>query len=688
MKENNTPHLSPNTPFTLTFISKTLLVIVIILLLLIIGGTLYFFGMTSKKVNINSGKVQQPQVQPENSQVSTIPKQPAALFSGQLTKLDKNLKIFKITETDKLNGTEENFVYYSAGKFNQGELKDYTRIIAVRPSEGPGQPLVFTLATKDFQSFILDDPDNNTTKYPPDDWQNPYNFLDKSLIISAAKFDTEQPKELNLDQIFSLYREDFPIENVPTGKKDENGNQFYKIQLAADFFSYQKLASPFNNLNIYSKPFDQNTSNYGQLNQDEKEKIQMKQKYILGDTEVIVIDSAGLPVTYAMTTQNNIKQYQEQKTRYDDDYKKYQDQLKKYQNKEISQYPQVPDYVALPNLGFTDSQIHNQSNLNFFKTYETAIPGACSFSQNTRVVNLSDGDLEQIGVVSDMPLYKLKDANHPIYTLAYNNKFDYFKQDLETWNQVNKGISKLTLSEYVNQNPLLFIKDYWNRWVVFGEYDIKLPGGCGKPVIYLYPAKPADVRVEFRVPVQLTVDIPRYAGYWQVKAYPDGTLVNLKPEFTDCHKLDIKQTGSEYAQNACQTNTYPYLYWSGNITSGNYPVVRDGWIIEKNDIGNFFEEKLTVMGLNSKERKDFTDYWISELLNRNSPYYRISFLQTNDLNTLFPMTVTPKPDTVFRLFLDYTPLTEKPDKLPQPQILNRLIRHGFTLVEWGGIKQP
>ena len=94
----------------------------------------------TEKISLTKGAEQQP------------------LFSGHLTKSKENLKIFKLNETDELNGIENNFVYYEAGIFNRSELKDYTRIVAIRPPEGPGQSMVFVLATKDFKSYFL----NNT----------------------------------------------------------------------------------------------------------------------------------------------------------------------------------------------------------------------------------------------------------------------------------------------------------------------------------------------------------------------------------------------------------------------------------------------------------------------------------------------------------------------------------------------
>jgi len=214
-----------------------------------------------------------------------------------------------------------------------------------------------------------------------------------------------------------------------------------------------------------------------------------------------------------------------------------------------------------------------------------------------------------------------------------------------------------------------------------------LPGGCGKPVIYLYPQKTTQVSVKFNVPVQFTADIPKYDDSWQVLANPDGSLQNLKSNQATCSRIDFTKKGSEYAQKACETNNYPYLYWAGNIYSQKYPGITKGWVVAKDDLNDFLQNKLSEIGLSLNEKKDFMEYWLPDMLSKNSPYYRLSFLQTNELNYLFPMTVEPKPDTIFRIFLDYLPLSQKPTQEILPQSLNKLVRNGFTFVEWGGLKR-
>lgn len=650
--------------------TKYLIIGIIFLLSILVLSTTYYL----KKIKITDQK----SVKNEET------KKQEGLFSGTLKRIDKNLMIFKSTEDDALNKIENNFVYYEAGVFQRGELQGYTRIIAIRPPETPEGPIIYTLATKDFQKYYIDDPKNEWSNKSDSGYEDVFYYIDKSKIIGAKIFEREDSEEISLDNNFALFRENYSTDNVKTERIDNNGNNIYETILKTDLSNYQKLESPFSNLEFYFEKFSTNESN---IDASEKQKNIWRQKYILGSSEVMVVDSSGLPTNYALSTVKNIEQYKKDSSEYEIKLKKYNEAVTKYENKEISEYPVYPDFVYLPNLGFKSTQLEANKMTSYFSDYRSAFPSACSNSMNTKVANVNESELEEVAKIEGNSVYRLKDKNSEMYSLAYKNKFDYYESsDPSEWESENKGINKLNLEEYINKNPLLFIKDYWQRWIVLGEYDINLPGGCGKPVIYLYPEKETEVRVKLKSPVKFSTQIPLYKGFWQVLANSNGKLVDLKKENNDCQLIDNK-FGSEYALKACQENIYPYLYWSGNVVSIDYPKVNDGWIIKKEDVSSFLEKTLSDVGFNSQEKKDFTSYWIPEILSKDSPYYRISFLQTEDLNKLFPMEVEPKPDTIYRLFLDYSPLSTKVKiDLTAPK-LNKLVRKGFTLVEWGGLKK-
>jgi hypothetical protein len=76
------------------------------------------------------------------------------------------------------------------------------------------------------------------------------------------------------------------------------------------------------------------------------------------------------------------------------------------------------------------------------------------------------------------------------------------------------------------------------------------------------------------------------------------------------------------------------------------------------------------------------------MLTKNAPFYRVSFLTTPQVDKIFPMTVTPTPDSILRIFMDWQPMNQKPVSPLPPETLPQLIRSGFTMVEWGGLKLP
>jgi hypothetical protein len=243
-----------------------------------------------------------------------------------------------------------------------------------------------------------------------------------------------------------------------------------------------------------------------------------------------------------------------------------------------------------------------------------------------------------------------------------------------------------TFNDYVSKDPVLLFFDPFGRLEGTGEQDYGGYGECGKPVVYLYPTQPTEVHVQFEVPMELTTDIPTYTTGWDVLANPNGQLKDLQPQDTNCSAIDTSAFGSEYAADACKSGIYPYLYWEGR-TSNSYPHESDGWIVSKNNLASFMNSTLDSIGFSAQEKSDMVSYWIPEMLKKNMPYYRISFFQTAQMDQFIPMKVTPQPQSVYRLFLDWSPLDKEPSTPLKPETLSHVVRSGFTLVEWGGLKQ-
>lgn len=153
----------------------------------------------------------------------------------------------------------------------------------------------------------------------------------------------------------------------------------------------------------------------------------------------------------------------------------------------------------------------------------------------------------------------------------------------------------------------------------------------GKPVIYLYPEKTTDVEVKLDFKGYLTVTYPTYNNGWSVTAEPDGTLTN-------------HADGREYS----------YLFWEGlyehdwNLSTG--------FVVRAEDTISFLQEKLAKLGLTPREYNEFIVYWYP--LMKNNPYNLIHFAGKEYTNAA-PLTITPTPDSLLRVFMVYKPLIEK-----------------------------
>lgn len=179
-----------------------------------------------------------------------------------------------------------------------------------------------------------------------------------------------------------------------------------------------------------------------------------------------------------------------------------------------------------------------------------------------------------------------------------------------------------------------------------------------KPVINLYPQKTEKVSVKLDYKGKLATTYPAYNSSirgWNVIANPDGSLVNT---------ADGKQ--------------YSYIFWEGE--EYNIPVnINEGFVVKGSDTAQFLQYSLAKLGLTPKEYNEFVVYWLPEM--QNNPYNLIHFAG-KEYTDIAPLTITPKPDSMLRVFMTYKPLNE-PVKVKE-QVLKPFNRTGFAVVEWGG----
>jgi Leucine-rich repeat (LRR) protein len=175
-----------------------------------------------------------------------------------------------------------------------------------------------------------------------------------------------------------------------------------------------------------------------------------------------------------------------------------------------------------------------------------------------------------------------------------------------------------------------------------------------KPNIYLYPEKTEDLSVYVTPKGKITKSIPEYNEGWKVTVDPSG-------------KID---------------NTYDFLFYEASL---NYRfTLNKGWIVNKDNFNEEMNNILTSIGLNSKEKADFIEYW-SKRLNWQNNRYVAYYLDPKEINEAIKLNFSKEPDSILRVFFYFVPLKDNDNlEIKKPEI-QQFKRNGFTVVEWGGI---
>ncbi len=176
-----------------------------------------------------------------------------------------------------------------------------------------------------------------------------------------------------------------------------------------------------------------------------------------------------------------------------------------------------------------------------------------------------------------------------------------------------------------------------------------------KPMLYIYPKKEMEVSVKLLKSSLITTSYPKYNAGWTIIANPDGML---------------RET---------ETNrSYYGLYYEGKEHS--VTMKSDGFIVKSEGTIDFLEEKLRILGLNEREANEFIVYWLPEL--EASRYNYIRFETEKEIDEYMPIEITPEPDSIIRIIMDYKSLNE-PIKISE-QKLTPKERYGYSVIEWGG----
>ena len=191
--------------------------------------------------------------------------------------------------------------------------------------------------------------------------------------------------------------------------------------------------------------------------------------------------------------------------------------------------------------------------------------------------------------------------------------------------------------------------------VVVNDINNSKPNVAYKPIIYIYPKQEQNVKVTLGSNDKLLVSYPVYNNGWNVLAKKDGTLIDNK------------------------TNRELYSLYYESENNINFKIENEGFVISKEEIIPFLEEKLEILGLNPREQEEFIIYWLPILQKNNYTYIR--FATNEEINNNMSLQVEPAPDTMIRVLMTFKGLEEKINIKEQP--LQKVTRNGYTVVEWG-----
>lgn len=180
-----------------------------------------------------------------------------------------------------------------------------------------------------------------------------------------------------------------------------------------------------------------------------------------------------------------------------------------------------------------------------------------------------------------------------------------------------------------------------------------------KPIIYLYPTKETDIKIDINFSGQIENTYPLYEKGWQVTAKPNGDLINKK-----------------------DNTKHRYLFWDGTLNKDiKISDFETGFVVKGAETVNFLDSILTLVGLNDYEKNDFITYW-SPIMKQNK-YNFVYFMINNDCNQISMLDVNPGPNTEIRVYMFFSKVNSNFEI--KKQKLNKTERKGFVMVEWGGM---
>lgn len=288
--------------------------------------------------------------------------------------------------------------------------------------------------------------------------------------------------------------------------------------------------------------------------------------------------------------------------------------------------------------------------------YESSF--CASLKPHVRISNDPISSFEKIGTVSNGDnIYQKIDRNDEYLKKLYEE--DYIKGTAFEYNEIeDDDTTPYTYERFIKEYPVIYWQDPFGRMIELTREDFTFVGGCAKPAIYIYPERELNMNVKVIPNGFLTFSKPKYPqSGWNISVKPGGKVTYLDKQ-------------------------YDYLWWES--VSNGFSVPQKGWVFKTSEIDEKLTQILLDYGLNSKEIYDFKEYWIPKISAEETEYIFLTFLVNREVNQIASLEFSKEPNSMLRIFMLYKPLDEKIDI--KPLEINKLVRKGLTIVEWGGAR--
>jgi hypothetical protein len=185
----------------------------------------------------------------------------------------------------------------------------------------------------------------------------------------------------------------------------------------------------------------------------------------------------------------------------------------------------------------------------------------------------------------------------------------------------------------------------------------------GAPAIWIYPSKPQDflVRLTF---------------------HGNGFMTTASPDYNDAWRIHVDSAAPFYRYSSLfgEKTKGAFLDYDG-FRDGNFQK-ETGWCIHQNDLLAWQRTHLKELGFLESEIDDANYTYGRRLLERRykQPLFAIYPQSAAIVDTSVTLDVTPAPDSTYRLWLYFVPVSLPPPGLKPPR-LSIVSRRGLTVVE-------